>query len=51
VVLTEWEALREVDLCKAGAMMEHRSMVDARNLFDSAAVRSPGLRCDGIGRS
>ncbi len=49
-MLPEWEELREVSLCKAGATMEQWSTVDARNLFDPAAVRAAGFRCDGIGR-
>ncbi|MGH9128366.1 MAG: UDP-glucose dehydrogenase family protein [Acidimicrobiales bacterium] len=49
-VLTEWEELRDLDLCKAGSAMRSRCMVDARNLFEPSVVRAAGFRYVGTGR-
>ena len=51
VVLTEWPEFTELDLGGAGAAMRGNTIVDCRNLLDPAAVKSAGLRYDGVGRS
>ena len=49
-VLTEWEEFRFLDMAKVHNLMEGRTIVDARNLLDPAAVRHQGFIYDGIGR-
>jgi UDPglucose 6-dehydrogenase len=51
VVLTEWPEFTELDLDAAAAAMRGDTIVDCRNLLDPAAVKSAGLRYDGVGRS
>jgi UDPglucose 6-dehydrogenase len=52
VVLTEWPEFGDLDLAKLAEVLgEGRCVVDTRNLLDPAAVRSVGLRYDGVGRS
>ena len=50
VVLTEWDEFRWVDFDKVAEAMARRSVVDARNLLDSAALRRRGFSYDGLGR-
>jgi UDPglucose 6-dehydrogenase len=52
VVVTEWEKVRELDLSRAAALMEHpKLLVDGRNALDPAAARSSGLLYRGFGRA
>jgi len=50
VVLTEWDDFRRLDFDKVGAALEHKRVVDARNLLDPAALRRRGFTYEGIGR-
>ena len=49
-VLTEWPEFVGLDLEKVSELMATPRMVDARNLFDPAAVRVAGIEYEGIGR-
>jgi len=52
VVATEWEEIRNLDLEKAAALMEHpKLLVDGRNVIDSALARDFGLLYRGFGRN
>jgi len=51
VLLTEWPEFRSIDLAKVAEVLAAPAVVDARNLFDPAAVRRNGLRYSGIGRT
>jgi UDPglucose 6-dehydrogenase len=50
VVLTEWPEFRSLDLDKVASVMRGDAVVDCRNLLEAGAVRSAGLRYDGVGR-
>jgi UDPglucose 6-dehydrogenase len=50
VVLTEWEEIRGLDFAKVGDLMVVRSVVDARNLLDPAALRRLAFTYTGVGR-
>jgi UDPglucose 6-dehydrogenase len=50
-VLTEWDEFRWLDFDKVAEAMATKSVVDARNLLDRAALHRRGFRYDGIGRS
>jgi UDPglucose 6-dehydrogenase len=49
-VLTEWDEFRWLDFRKVRDLMARPSVVDARNLLDSAALRRAGFFYQGIGR-
>jgi len=49
-VLTEWDAFRWLDFRRIAASMRRRSIVDARNLLDPAAMRHLGFDYRGVGR-
>lgn len=51
VVLTEWDEFRWVDLRKVRDLMASPSIVDARNLLESGAVRRAGFTYTGVGRT
>jgi UDPglucose 6-dehydrogenase len=52
VVMTEWPEFADLDLAKLAEVLgEGRCVVDTRNLLDPVAVRSVGLRYDGVGRT
>lgn len=50
MVATEWPEFRSVDLHHVAAVMKGEMVVDTRNLLIPEAVRSAGLRYDGVGR-
>ena len=50
VILTEWPEFKELELDRLATVMAGKAIVDTRNLLDPAAVRSTGLRYDGVGR-
>jgi len=49
-VLTEWDEFRRVDFDKVRDLMASPRVMDARNLFDPAALRRRGFAYTGIGR-
>jgi UDPglucose 6-dehydrogenase len=50
VVLTEWDEFRWLDFERVAASMQHRELVDTRNLLDPAAMRRIGFGYRGVGR-
>jgi UDPglucose 6-dehydrogenase len=50
VVLTEWDEFRWLDFTRVAGLMATRSIVDARNLLDPAAMRHLGFAYAGVGR-
>jgi UDPglucose 6-dehydrogenase len=50
VVLTEWDEFRWLDFDRVGELMRARSIVDARNILDPAAMRKRGFAYAGLGR-
>ena len=50
VVLTEWDEFKWLDLDKLAGCMEHRTVVDARNILDRGALNRRGFAYSGIGR-
>jgi len=50
VVLTEWDEFRWLDFTRVAGLMAARSIVDARNLLDPAAMRHLGFSYAGVGR-
>jgi UDPglucose 6-dehydrogenase len=49
VVLTEWAEFAEIDLDRAGQVMEQRALADARNLIDPDRAALAGFRYRGLG--
>ena len=50
LVLTEWDAVKQLDLARLREVMACPVMVDARNAFDPAAVRAAGFTYHCVGR-
>jgi len=50
VLVTEWQELLDVDFSELAAVMSGDVVIDGRNALDPHAVRSAGLRYEGIGR-
>ncbi|HYN47095.1 MAG TPA: UDP-glucose/GDP-mannose dehydrogenase family protein [Allosphingosinicella sp.] len=50
VLVTEWDALRALDLKRIAASMRHKVLVDLRNIYPPEEVEEGGLEWHGIGR-
>lgn len=50
VILTEWNEFRTLDLAAAKAAMRGTTLVDLRNLFETATAAAVGLQYVGLGR-
>jgi UDPglucose 6-dehydrogenase len=51
VVVTEWNEFRQLDLAKLKRTMRRPVLVDGRNIYDPAHMRSLGFVYRGIGRN
>ena len=51
IVVTEWRALRAADPARIKERMRGDVLIDARNIYDPAAIRAAGLVYYGIGRA
>ena len=50
VLVTEWDALRALDLDRLAASMRQKILVDLRNVYPPAEVEEAGFAWHGIGR-
>ena len=50
VLVTEWDALRALDLRRLAASMRAPVLIDLRNIYPPEDVESAGLAWHGIGR-
>ena len=50
VIMTEWNEFRSLDLEKIGSIMNHKTILDTRNVLDPTLVESLGFRYRSIGR-
>ena len=50
VIITEWKEFRSPDFADMQRRMRTPVIMDGRNLYDPAMVRSHGLEYSGIGR-
>jgi UDPglucose 6-dehydrogenase len=50
VLVTEWNEFRQLDLGRVRASMRRPVMIDGRNIYDPAMMRSLGFTYRGIGR-
>jgi UDPglucose 6-dehydrogenase len=50
LILTEWNAYRNLDLSRAAAVMRGRVIMDARNVLEPEMVREAGFVYKGVGR-
>ncbi|WP_137938036.1 UDP-glucose/GDP-mannose dehydrogenase family protein [Chitinivorax sp. B] len=50
VIVTEWKEFRSPDFPGIKAALKHPLVIDGRNMYDPALVRSFGLEYDAIGR-
>jgi UDPglucose 6-dehydrogenase len=50
VVLTEWPEFRLLDWARLAEVVEHRIVIDTRNLLDADVLRRVGFEVRGIGR-
>jgi UDPglucose 6-dehydrogenase len=51
VLVTEWDALRALDLARLAAAMRGKALVDLRNIYPPEEVEQAGLAWYGIGRA
>jgi UDPglucose 6-dehydrogenase len=50
VLVTEWDALRALDLDRLAALMRQRILVDLRNIYPPEEVEEAGFAWHGVGR-
>ena len=50
VLITEWNEFRQLDMARVKQVMRRPVMVDGRNIYDPAVMRSLGFTYRGIGR-
>lgn len=50
VIVTEWDAFRDLDFERAGGLLNNKILVDLRNLYEGAAIEAQGFRYIGVGR-
>ena len=50
VILTEWNAYRNLDLPRAAALLRTPLLIDTRNVLDPADARDAGFVYSGAGR-
>ncbi|HET7421717.1 MAG TPA: UDP binding domain-containing protein, partial [Candidatus Dormibacteraeota bacterium] len=50
VLITEWNEFRQLDLARVKQLMRRPVVVDGRNIYDPALMRSLGFTYRGIGR-
>lgn len=50
LVLTEWNAFKELDLAKLGAHMKEKNLIDGRNIYDPSILAAAGFNAVGVGR-
>ncbi|WP_421708362.1 UDP-glucose dehydrogenase family protein [Algihabitans sp.] len=50
VLLTEWNAFRNLDLDRLKALMTQPALVDLRNVYDPERLKQAGFKYSGIGR-
>lgn len=50
IVLTEWDAFRQIDLQRVKKGMKQPIILDGRNIYDPIEIKKLGFRYQGIGR-
>jgi UDPglucose 6-dehydrogenase len=50
IIITEWNEYRNLDLAHAGAVMNSKLLMDARNVLDPDVAREAGFQYHGTGR-
>ena len=50
LIVTEWDEFRTVDWSRLASLVEHRLVLDGRNMFDPEAVTAQGFRYVSVGR-
>ena len=50
IVLTEWDAFKELDLKRLKKLLRQPLVVDGRNIYDPRRMRALGFRYIGVGR-
>jgi UDPglucose 6-dehydrogenase len=50
VLVTEWDALRALDLDRLAASMRQKILVDLRNIYPPEEVEEAGFAWHGVGR-
>ena len=50
VVVTEWNEFRQLDMARLKQVMRRPVIVDGRNIYDPAVMKSLGFTYRGIGR-
>ncbi|MFA5859491.1 MAG: UDP-glucose/GDP-mannose dehydrogenase family protein, partial [Elusimicrobiota bacterium] len=51
VIVTDWDEFRYMDLVKLIKLMKHPIIVDGRNMFDPAKMKTAGFIYKSIGRN
>ena len=51
LILTEWQEFKELDLIKVKKLLNQPVIVDGRNIYDPAKMRSLGFRYFSMGRA
>jgi UDPglucose 6-dehydrogenase len=50
IVVTEWNEFKQLDLEKLKSLVAAPVIMDARNIYDPAAMRGMGFTYRGVGR-
>ena len=51
LILTEWDAVKQVDLEKLKSVMACPVIVDGRNIFNPEEIRAKGFTYHSVGRN
>ena len=51
IIMTEWNEFKQMDISHIGSLVNHRILVDARNILSPTLLRKTGFTCDTIGQS
>jgi len=50
VLATEWNEFRALDLVRLGSLLEAKTLIDLRNVYEPAEMRAAGWSYTGVGR-
>jgi len=51
IIMTEWDEFKQMDISRIGSLVNHRILVDARNILSPTLLKKTGFVCDNIGQS
>ncbi len=51
ILVTEWNAFKELDFKKVADLMKNKAIIDGRNIYNPEAIKALGFIYSGIGRN